>query len=176
MKALRILISCFAFSFFIGCSSKEPQRAVERTKETISIEERLSNANKAVAQNEEVQIDNYISRRNWPVKKMSNGLRIWEYEEGKGRKVDYNDEVTIKYRLEAINGQLIYDGTKNLISGTQEVEIGLDQALRELKKGSKAKVVIPSHLGYGLVGDGDRIPKMAVLIYDIEVENLRTNL
>ena len=162
---------CLLFFLLAGCSSKEPQRAVEKKPETTSIEERLSNANKVVAQSEEVQINNYISRRNWPVEKLSNGLRIWEYETGKGKKVDYNDEITIKYRLEAITGQLIYDETKTLIVGTLEVETGLDQALRELKKGSKAKVIIPSHLGYGLVGDGNRIPKMAVLIYDVEVNN-----
>ena len=171
MRTVIIIQICFILLLSVGCSSKEPQRAVEKQSETMSIEERLANANKVVAQSEEVQINNYISRRNWPVNKLSNGLRIWEYETGKGKKVDYNDEVTIKYRLEAINGQLIYEETKTLIVGTLEVETGLDQALRELRKGSKAKIIIPSHLGYGLVGDGNRIPKMAVLIYDIEVNN-----
>ena len=158
---------------FWGCSSKEPQqRAVEKKKDTISVKEQLANANKLVAQNEETAIEKYISRRNWSVRKMSNGIRIWEYEEGKGKKVDYNDEITIKYRLEAINGHLIYDETVDFHVGTQEVQIGLDQALRELKIGSKAKIIIPSHLGYGLVGDGNRIPKMAVLIYDLNVLKL----
>ena len=38
-----------------------------------------------------------------------------------------------------------------------------------LKKGSKARFILPPHLAHGLIGDENRIPARAIIIYDIEV-------
>jgi len=38
-----------------------------------------------------------------------------------------------------------------------------------LKKGSKAKLIIPSPLGYGEGGAGEMIPGNSILVFDVEV-------
>jgi len=35
--------------------------------------------------------------------------------------------------------------------------------------GDKAKLIIPSHLAFGLAGDMDQIPPLSPIVYDIEV-------
>ena len=47
--------------------------------------------------------------------------------------------------------------------------IGLDQAVLQLSVGSRAKVILPSNLAYGIGGDGDRIPQSAILVIDVKV-------
>ena len=50
---------------------------------------------------------------------------------------------------------------------------GLDAALRTLAEGSKAKVILPSEQAYGIVGDGDRIRTRTVLVYIVEVKQVK---
>jgi len=42
-----------------------------------------------------------------------------------------------------------------------------------MKPGDKSKVIIPSYLGHGLLGDSKRIPPQSILLIDVEL--LSTN-
>ena len=75
-----------------------------------------------------------------------------------------------KDAIEAINGKLIYsDITDDYVAGRRQQMIGLDQAVLQLSVGSRAKVILPSNLAYGIGGDGDRIPQSAILVIDVKV-------
>ncbi|MDE5544049.1 MAG: FKBP-type peptidyl-prolyl cis-trans isomerase, partial [Bacteroidales bacterium] len=50
-----------------------------------------------------------------------------------------------------------------------EMTAGLSEALMMLKKGNKARFILPSHLAYGFSGNGTDIPPRATLLYDLEV-------
>jgi FKBP-type peptidyl-prolyl cis-trans isomerase len=45
--------------------------------------------------------------------------------------------------------------------------------LRLLRAGDKAKFIVPSHLAYGWIGDSKNIPTRAVLVYDVNVLQVR---
>ncbi len=51
--------------------------------------------------------------------------------------------------------------------------VGLNEAVKSLRKGGKAHVVIPSFLGYGLAGDGERIRGKVSLAMTIEVVDIQ---
>lgn len=57
--------------------------------------------------------------------------------------------------------------------GKEQSVIGLVYALEGRAEGAKLRVVIPSFLAYGLVGDGDKIPKKASLVYKIEIKEVK---
>jgi len=38
--------------------------------------------------------------------------------------------------------------------------------------GDEAIIIIPSHLGYGLLGDNKKIPQRSTIIYEIEITNI----
>lgn len=134
------------------------------------IKENMINANKVINQSEDTQLDEYISRHGWTMTKLDNGARIQILEPGSGAKIDYEDSVTVSYRLEALNGTVFYeDNTETFVLGRHQTTVGLDRALMGLNRGAHVRIALPSSLGYGVVGDGDRVPARAVLIYDLNV-------
>ncbi len=138
--------------------------------EKIDIKENLINANKYIAQSEDTQIEQYIARRQWDMKRLSCGARVMETRQGTGKAIDYEDSVSVRCRIEAINGGVIYENLEeNFVAGRHQTTVGLDAAVRELRRGSQAVAIVPSEAAYGVGGDGDRINTRVVLIYHIEV-------
>ena len=50
---------------------------------------------------------------------------------------------------------------------------GWDEGIQLLQVGDKARMVIPSHLAYGERGAGGVIPPNAVLIFDVELMDVK---
>ena len=103
-----------------------------------------------------------------------NGLGIKIISEGNGNLPVQGQTVQVHY-----TGYLL-DGTKFDSSldrgqpfqfplGQGRVIKGWDQGVAKLKKGTKARLLIPSELGYGARGAGGVIPPNATLIFEIEV-------
>lgn len=167
MKRSVIIIACCLFA---ACHS-DPPMIGRPTSASPDLKEHLINANKTIAQSEETAINEYIARRNWQMQQLPEGARVWEYVKGDGKQVGYEDSVSVRYDIEAINGKLIYKGIEETyIAGRRQQMIGLDQAVMQLHHGSRAKIILPSSLAYGIGGDGDRIPQSAILVIDIEIE------
>ena len=159
-----------------SCQS-EPSSESGRILSKDSINERMMNANKILTSSEADNINNYISRYQWNMIESGTGLRYMIYKEGKGDKAAFGDIVKINYKLSLLNGVSIYNsdenGPKEFEVGKAQVESGLEEGILLLKVGDKAKFIIPSHLGFGLLGDENKIPGKAVLVYDIELISIK---
>jgi FKBP-type peptidyl-prolyl cis-trans isomerase len=55
------------------------------------------------------------------------------------------------------------------------VESGLEEGILLLQEGDKARFIMPPHLAHGLIGDRDKIPARATIIYDLELVSLSDN-
>ena len=53
------------------------------------------------------------------------------------------------------------------------VETGLHEGIKYMKVGEKAKMILPSHLAHGLIGDSKKIPPRSTIVYDIELLDLK---
>lgn len=154
----------------LSACHNDPPMVGNPTSNTPDLKEHFINANRTIAQSEETSINEYVARRKWDMQKLPEGVRLWEYEKGRGPKVNVEDSVHIVYSVEAINGKLIYSNiTDDYVAGRRQQMIGLDQAVLQLSVGSRAKVILPSNLAYGIGGDGDRIPQSAILVIDVKV-------
>ena len=60
------------------------------------------------------------------------------------------------------------------IAQVGSIILGWTDGLKQLKKGSKAKLFVPSSLGYGKTGNGDKIKPNENLMFDIEVLDVLT--
>ncbi len=60
------------------------------------------------------------------------------------------------------------------LSQVSSVILGWTDGLKQMKKGSKGKFFIPSSLGYGKTGNGEKIKPNENLIFDIEVVDVLT--
>lgn len=172
-------ISCFAvlMPFLVAIalfsSSCGNDTSITPENDTLSYKDPLLNVNKDLVKKENAEIDAYIARYQWEMKKTGTGLRYLIYEQGKGTKADTGMRVEIRFRVNLISGQVVYDsktdGMKTFMLGKAEVESGLEEGIMLMKVGDKAKLIIPSHLAFGLLGDENKIPKRATLVYDVEL-------
>jgi len=89
------------------------------------------------------------------------------------------DMVRLRYGLYYILGDTIYTpgelGIRDYRVDKEEYFMGFREAVKLLRKGDKAVFLVPSYAGYGLLGDGDRVPgntplKMTLEILDIQPE------
>jgi len=139
--------------------------------------ESLLKANKKLVKNENEQIADFISRYGWKMTETGSGLRYMVYKQGSGKLAMKGDKVSLKYSVSLLNGDVCYSseetGNKVFIVGQGGVETGMEEGILFLKKGDRAKFILPSHLAFGLVGDGSKIPAKATLVYDIELLDLK---
>ena len=154
--------------------SCEPESRPARTTDHIlTMDNKLINYNHQVVRSENDEIEDYINRHHWKMIQTPTGLRYMIYERGNGKKIRKGGEVRMKYKLSLLDGNILYQsdslGIKVIYPGTSEEETGLQEALLFMQEGDHAKLVIPFHLAYGLLGDLKKIPAGATLVYDIEI-------
>ena len=122
---------------------------------------------------EEEDINNYIERHGLSMVSTGTGLRYQILRQGSDQLLQKGERVSLEYQLSSIAGDIVYssenEGIKTFVIGSGQVESGLDEAMTYLHKGDYAKLIIPSHLGYGLHGDDNRIPEYATLVYTIKI-------
>lgn len=130
----------------------------------------------ARAQRERLTPDEYdYVYKTWPnVQKTSTGIRYLIEEPGRGRLAQPGDMVSVLY-----TGRLL-DGTKfdenwnpahafHFRLDRGQVIEGWDQILQYMRVGERRLVIIPAELAYGDRGQEPKIPRDAVLVFDMKL-------
>jgi FKBP-type peptidyl-prolyl cis-trans isomerase len=122
---------------------------------------------------EKPKMDAYLAANNITTAPTASGLIFIETQKGKGSAHPAaTDEVTVHY-----TGTLI-DGTKfdsSVDRGEpakfllQQLVPGWIEGIQLMTKGSKAKMVIPSALGWGARGAGAQIPPFSTVLFEVEL-------
>jgi FKBP-type peptidyl-prolyl cis-trans isomerase len=119
------------------------------------------------------RIQNYIDRRNLSMKESPTGLWYQISKEGEGEYFRDSDRVIYKYDCSLLDGTKCYSsdelGPKEAILGRTELEAGLYEGFRMLKPGAEAVFILPPWLAYGFVGDRNKIPPRAVIVYSVTI-------
>lgn len=167
-----MIIALLFFSCDNVKNKKENQHIDDKQLE-LSLEE----MNRKMLQYESELIDNYIEKNNLKVIKTGTGLRYQIFNEGDGNLIKKGDVVTLEYELSLLSGELLYssenDGNKVFLVSRGGVETGLEEAVLKLKNNSEAILILPSHLAHGLLGDGNKIPPKAIIVYKIKVIDIK---
>lgn len=170
--------SLFLALLLISACGESP-RPVESTSHIRLSDEKLIDYNRGVVKTEEQEIEDFLSRYQWNVKQTSTGLRYLIYRKGTGRKAGTGMLVRFRYTLKLLNGTLVFTsdslGEKAFILGHGGVETGLEEGILLLREGDRAKFIIPSYLAFGLLGDQQKIPPGASLVYDVDIIEFKTN-
>lgn len=161
---------------FACCScGEQPQNPVK--VDNSQLKESLEKANRYLANDEEEDIRNYMERHQLDMVSTGTGLRYQILQEGNGELIQPGQTVTMEYVLYNVMGDVVYssenDGLMSFVVGCGDVVTGLDEAMRHLHQGDVAKVIIPSHLGYGLLGDQKSIPERSTLIYALRIMDVK---
>jgi FKBP-type peptidyl-prolyl cis-trans isomerase FkpA len=141
--------------------------------------ENLIKANRALVDKDQERIKEMVQHHGWDMQTTPTGLWYQIIENGTGNLVKTGNVVRLKYKLSLLDGTPCYSsdslGLKEFRVGSGGVESGLEEAVLMLRKGDKARFILPPHLAYGLIGDQHKIPARATIIYSIEVVNIMVN-
>ena len=161
---------------FTSCDNEVKQQ-VKKGLDKRKVEQVLAEMNKEYIDVENQQIDDYLNRRNWNFTKTKSGLRYHIYKEGVGQSPITGSTVSIEYEISLIRGEVVYSskelGPKVFVVDKSEEPSGLHEAIKYMKVGGKAMLVIPSYLAYGLLGDENKIPKKATLFYNVYLKEVK---
>lgn len=136
-------------------------------------------------------IEAYAAEKGLTVQKTENGLYYVIEQEGTGEATMPGTTMYVNYAGYLLDGTLFDTSwpeiakANNIFNegrpyeplpvnvGMGQVIPGWDEGLLLLKKGSKAKFLIPSPLAYGEAGAGALIPANSILVFDVEVTDVQ---
>ena len=118
-------------------------------------------------------LDEYLKINNITQQPLESGLIFIPIQNGNGIPITEGKKVICHYTGTFVDGTVFdtSDGLEPLQVeiGSGDVIDGFDEALRLMSKGGKARVIIPSDIGFGQSDINSPIPPYATLIFDIEV-------
>lgn len=157
---LLILVSC------------GPEKPIE--KEIDWNKNKSTDLNKNLAIEEEIEIKLFLEQhKDWKMTKTGTGLQYFVYHEGDGDSAKVGQIAQVEMKITLLDGKECYstgkDQVEEFMIDKSQVESGIHEGIKKMKEGDKAKLIIPSHLGHGLVGDFDKVPPLAVLVADIHL-------
>ncbi len=176
-KLLYITILTF---LVVSCKSngeqteiKDPYSKVkaEKQEETIQINKDMLDVNRDI-------VEKYIARHNWEMTETESGLLYMIYAKTNDTEVKSGDVVEFSFKTSLLNGDVLYDsdatGNRKMTIDRNQEESGLNEGLKLMKKGEKAYFILQPHLAFGVAGDSYKIPPYSVLVYDIEVVDIKS--
>ena len=108
----------------------------------------------------------------------ASGLRYQVIQKGEGKKAEKGNTVSVHYKGQLADGTVFDSSYKrnaplDFQVGVGQVIAGWDEGICLLNVGDKARLVIPSDLGYGSAGAGGVIPPDATLVFDVELMDVK---
>ena len=174
-KFLLFLIITVFVSGFSACRDQKATGSVVYTSETVQ-EEKDSpymEGNKNIMRRENEEMQMFIKRYGWEMQRTPTGLYIQILDPGKGDLFHENDRVALEYRTFLLSGEQVYCSDSTglkifLVNRSEEID-ALHEAAQMLRPGARARLVIPSYLGYGVAGDGDRIQGLQPFMMEVRI-------
>jgi len=152
----------------------------------------LANASQKEQTDKDIKLlEDYISENNLNATKTESGLFYVIEEEGDGPEVEQGNTVAVNYTGYVLDGTVFDTSIEEVARenntfmegrpyepiefqvGAGRVIPGWDEGLQYLKKGSKAKLLIPSTLAYGDRQASEVIKANSVLVFDVEVTDVK---
>ncbi|MDR2836017.1 MAG: FKBP-type peptidyl-prolyl cis-trans isomerase [Bacteroidales bacterium] len=169
MKYYYLLI----FSILLLFSCKENnQKLTPVNNFTVNKQELLEWNQKLVDINTNL-ITKLIERRKWNMNVSETGLYWQIVEKTNSEKVLSGKVVEFRYNIYLLSGEVMYssenDGIRSLNIDKNQEEAGLNEGLKLMRLGEKARFILPPHLAFGVSGDGYKIPAYASLIYEVKI-------
>jgi FKBP-type peptidyl-prolyl cis-trans isomerase FkpA len=142
---------------------------------------------------EKAVIEKYIADNKLAAVADPSGLFFAKEKEGIGDLAQDGDSLIVAYTGMLLDGRVFdsssFEDAKNgglekpaeyckpipVLLGNRGVIEGWEIALRQMKKGTKAKVILPFAMAYGARGNGERIPPYSPLVFKMEIISIKKN-
>ena len=150
----------------------------EYMEEQTRLAEETMRANEARAGAEEGLLQNFLTENNITIPARESGLIYVEREKGTGVKAESGKTVSVHYEGRLLDGTVFDSSLERgepieFPLGVGYVIPGWDEGISLMNVGGKARLIIPSHLGYGERGAGNQIPAYSTLVFDVELVDVK---
>jgi FKBP-type peptidyl-prolyl cis-trans isomerase len=126
-------------------------------------------------------IEAYLKKNNISATKTQLGTYVEVLNAGEGARPDSGQQVSVKYTGYNFEGKKFDSNVDssfghvdplNIVIGQMGSIAGFEDGVKQIAKGGKAKVYIPSMLGYGMQGAPPSIQPYENLIFEIEIVDI----
>ncbi len=172
MKCIVLLVSFWALS---SCVQEEENTQTESKDWSM---DHSVDFNKELHEREELAIEIYLAHHK-DLKMISTGSGL-RYQRAKNRigvgdMARIGDLVSVDLEIELLDGRVCYKTDSipdQFVLGLSNEESGLHEVLQLMKANEKARIIVPSYLAHGLLGDSEQIPPQSILLIDVELLSL----
>ena len=169
VKVLSLGLYLLIALFSLSCKMDKKKVPINENE----LREQLMDANKNILRSEFHLIDSFILKHNYHLKETGSGLRYEIVKKTEGRKAEPGDEVMIRYKAYFLNGEPCQQSSsgqpEKVKLGEAKLIRGLEEVLLLMREGEVARLVVPSHLAFGIRGHGESVPPAAILYYEINL-------
>lgn len=171
-----ILITLLCVATLLSACNRNKSTGKVVTTDKAPVEDKEApyiEGNKAIMRWEDEEMSLFIKRYEWDMERTGTGLYVQILAPGHGDTFQEGDEVSLKYQITMLNGEPLYDSTHDgiktfKVARSEELE-ALHEVAPMLRHGSRARLVIPSYLAYGVSGDGNRVRGRMPIAMTLEV-------
>lgn len=108
------------------------------------------------------------------MQKMESGLYMQERRRGNGAVADSGKWIDVHYTTWLADGSVLDDTRKSgeprrVLLGYDQVVKAWEEGLRGMRVGGRRLLVAPPSLGYGKPGKPGSVPRLATLVFDVEL-------
>jgi FKBP-type peptidyl-prolyl cis-trans isomerase len=154
-----------------GESTEKLPKEIEWNKEK-SLE-----LNKDLALEQEIAINLFLEQhKDWNMIKTGSGLQYVFIEKGTGDFAQFGLTAEVEMVISLLDGTECYktekDEYQEFVIDKSDIETGIQEGIKKMRIGDRVKMIIPSHLAHGLVGDLDKIPPLSTIVVDLHLIGL----
>ncbi len=128
----------------------------------------------AMEQKEKETLAKFITDNKITNAPQPSGLYYIEQTEGKGIKIDSGCQVIYNVKISMLDGKQVFgQDSMKFVFGKRPDMTGFLEGIKLMKKGGKARLILPSQLAFGERGYRE-IPPYTTIIYDVQVLDVKS--
>jgi len=171
--SLLCIVQC---TFYISCADKPKDKPI--VINYAKLKEDIIQVNKPAVVMENDEINAYVKAHNYNMQITGTGLRyLFIKENPKEKKVENGNRIKVNYKVSLLDGNICYTSDKKSpkeftvgsVYVGEVVESGIHEGVQLMHLHDKAIFILPAHLAFGLIGDRDKVPPKAAVVYEVEL-------
>jgi len=168
LLAVFMIFTCL----LVSCGEEE---LVEKPNEIVWDPNGSVPLNQGWMEDEQFMIDEFVKRNGWEMTQSESGLRYMIYEQGnlEDSLAKTGQIAWVQFEIAPLGDTVVYRSAKNEVESfiieMDHIENGLHEAITYMRKGDRAKIILPHFLAHGLLGDNMKIPPLTAVVYDLKL-------
>lgn len=171
----RIILTSILLTSLWSCDNQVIQYPVSYQNDDFIT--RSQERNKALLKEEIEWFNQYKEKSDKTFTKTESGLWISNQGTKSSTTASNGDYVDFTYQIYDLDNNIIYDyienGNQKLILGKADVFRGLHSSLQLIEEGQEARVLVPSFLAFGGLGDNVKISPNQPIIMDVKINQIK---